>query len=589
MKIRIFDIEAKGFLPDVDEVFCAVFSDVDEKEIVKFRPHEMKEMMEYMDSCDVIIGHNILSYDLPVLKHVLGYEYKGKKVDTLIMSRLLNPKRLLPFNAIDKKAGPHSLYAWGVRLGVDKPEHEDWEKFSEDMLHRCTEDVRINVRVYKELLKEAKGGNWREAFLLSFKLFENLHKQEQYGWKVDKKYMLGLIKHLDERIERIDRKISPNLPLILEVEESKVKGEYNYIKKPFLKSGQYSKPVVEYCRNVGYDVSERPIVGCFSRISFRRVNLNSNAETKDYLLNLGWEPKEWNTNDEGERTSPKMSKDDPFYGIDGKLGKLVARRVQCRQRKSIIEGLVNVIRPDGCIPSIVNNLADTARATHRNIVNIPKVGSFFGQHMRRMFSCRDGMVLVGVDSDACQIRMLAGRMNDPEYTEVILNGKKENGTDMHTVNMKAAGLPDRDMAKTFFYGFLFGAGDAKIGKIVKGTSERGRQLKEQFLAGLPALGALLERLTKEWRATAKKRFNAKWNKMEYYDGSITGLDGRPIKVPFEHQILVYLLQSDEAILMQAAYNKTHKDLEKAGYIYGKDYGFVCWYHVFFVAINRDIY
>src|SRR5690606_5583903 len=312
MRVRVFDIEARGFLPDVDTVFCGVFSDVNENEVVKFRPHEMKEMMEYMDSCDVLIGHNIISYDLPVLKHVLGYEFKGKKVDTLVMSRLLNPKRLLPPHAKDKKAGPHSLYAWGVRCGVDKPEHEDWEKFSEEMLHRCTEDVRINVRVYKELLKEAKGGNWREAFLLTFKLFENLYKQEQYGWKVDKDYMLHLIEHLDKRIDRIDRKISPNLPLILEVEESKVKGEYNYIKKPFLKSGEYTKSVVEYCRAVGYNISERPIMGSFSRVNFRPVNLNSNAETKDYLLSLGWEPKEWNTNDQGERTSPTMSKDDPF-------------------------------------------------------------------------------------------------------------------------------------------------------------------------------------------------------------------------------------------------------------------------------------
>ena len=60
------------------------------------------------------------------------------------------------------------------------------------MLHRCKEDVRINVKVYHTLLAEAKGKNWKNAFKLTFKLFECLQKQEQYGWKVDVEYSLKL-------------------------------------------------------------------------------------------------------------------------------------------------------------------------------------------------------------------------------------------------------------------------------------------------------------------------------------------------------------------------------------------------------------
>jgi hypothetical protein len=124
---------------------------------------------------------------------------------------------------------------------------------------------------------------------------------------------------------------------------------------------------------------------------------------------------------------------------------------------------------------------------------------------------------------------------------------------------------------------LFGAGDAKIGKIVKGNSQRGKQLKEEFLRGLPALGALLERLRAEWRRTAKKRINKKYGRVEYFDGIITGLDGRPIKVSSEHQILVYLLQSDEAVQMAAAYNWTIAQLKKK-YRYGEQVHVVCWMH-----------
>lgn len=576
MRICFADLEANGFLNTATKAHCGVFKEKGTEVIKKFLPHQMQEMLAYMDTVDVLIMHNLLGYDLPLLKKLYGYTYNGKKVDTLVMSRLVNPKRLSPFNCPNKKA-PHSIEAWGYRVGRGKPEHNDWENFSDDMLHRCTEDVEILELVYDALMKEAAGGNWKNAFLLSFKLFENLQKQEAYGWLVDQDHMKFCISQLTNWIRRIDAVITPNLPLILEINESKAAGIYKHVSKPFLKSGKHSQSVCDWYSSNGIDPDLVPVVGPFSRISFRYTDLNSGEETKNYLLAEGWEPAEWNTNDEGERTSPKLSKDDPFDGLEGRVGKLVAKRVQCRHRRSSIEGLVKLIRPDGRISSAVNTLAATGRATHRNIVNIPQAKSFYGKQMRKIFISKPGWVLVGTDSDACQVRMLCGRMNDPVYTDNVLNGKKEDGTDIHSVNMRAAGLGNRDDAKTFFYGFLFGAGDGKIGKIVKGTPARGKQLKADFLEGLPALKALLESLTKEWRATAKQRYNNKFNRMEYYDGTITGLDGRPVRVASEHAILVYLLQSDEAIMMTAAYNKFCKDMDRK-YKWGEDYGILCWYH-----------
>lgn len=578
MRICIGDLEADGLLQSATKVHCGVFKDIVTNEVVKFRPHQIKEMLQYLDTINVLIMHNGIGYDWPLLEKLYKYKFKGQKVDTLIMSRLLNPKRIIPFNCPNKKVGPHSVEAWGYRVGRGKPEHNDWSVFSEEMLHRCAEDVEIQHLIFNALKEEYSGKNWKNAFKLSFKLFEYLQKQEQYGWLVDKEHMQKCIHQLDHWIVRIDKVLDKHLPLIVEVLETKEKGEYKFVKKPFLKSGEYNASVITWMENNNINPSNRIVGGPFTRIFLRKVDLNSNDETKDYLLKSGWQPLEWNTNDDNERTSPKLSKDDPFEGINGGVGRLVAKRVQCRQRKSIIEGLQGIIRPDGRIASIINNLATTARATHRGIVNIPKAGSFYGKQMRKIFTSREGYVLVGTDSDACQIRMLCGRMNDDEYTNNVLNGKKEEGTDIHSVNMRAAGLQSRDDAKTFFYGFLFGAGDAKVGKIVKGTASDGARLKQQFLEGLPALGKLMERITLEWRSTAKRRFNAKWNKIEYYDGYITGLDGRPIYVPFEHQILVYLLQSDEAIMMSAAYCRVHQMLDKEGFIYGEDYGTVCFYH-----------
>lgn len=574
--VLVLDTETNGFLDKVTKMHCAVFSNLMEEVVATFTPLNIHLLPEYLDDVDVLIGHNIIGFDLPVIEKLFKFKFKGQKVDTLLMSRLLNPKRLLPSQAINRKAGPHSIYAWGVRLGVDKPEHDDWENYSPEMLHRCSEDVRINVKVYHTLMQEAKGRNWKNAFKLTFKLFECLQKQEEYGWKVDVDYSNNLLDFLEKRIARIDRAIVPTLPKVVEVLETKIKGEYKYVKKPFLKSGEYAQSVVSYYGADPEFLSNRTVGGPFSRIDFRRVDLNSNDETKTFLMNLGWEPLEWNTNDEGEKTSPKLSKDDPFDGIQGSLGRLIAKRVQTRQRQSIVRGLLLLVREDGAIPSVVSNLAETSRAIHRNIVNIPKASSYLGARMRSMFVARSRKVLVSTDSDSCQLRMLGGRMGSEAYINAIVTGDKAKGTDLHSLTRKIADLESRDLAKNVMYCLLFGGGDPKLGKTAKKPGE-GADIRQRLYKGFDGLGEHMEALLKQWRSTAKKRWNAKWNKMEFYDGYIIGLDGRPVKVPFEHQLLVYELQGDEAIMMSAAYIRCFTELEKR-WPWGQKWGIVCWYH-----------
>ena len=575
MRIAFGDLEANGFLENATRVHCGVFKEMN-GEVVKFRPHQVEEMLKYLDTVDVLIMHNGIGYDWPLLKKLYDYDYKGKKVDTLIMSRLLNPKRQVPFMCPNKKAGPHSIEAWGWRVGRGKPEHNDWEVFSEQMLHRCYEDVEILALVYSELMKEAGQHNWRDAFLLSFELFENLHKQETYGWLVDRPHMDRCLHQLSRWIGMIDRVVTPHLPRILEIDETKEAGEYKWVKKPFLKSGEYNQHVLKWMEGTSYCPEDRVVAGPFSRVTFRLVNLDSGDETKQFLLEQGWEPLEWNENDEGERTSPKLSKLDPFEGLDSKIGKLVAKRVQCRQRRSIIQGLTLLIRPDGRISSVVNTLAATGRATHRNIVNIPKAGSFYGKSMRRIFTSRDGYTLVGTDSDSCQLRMLGGRMGSKEYINAIMTGDKSKGTDLHSLTKKIGGLESRDIAKNVMYCLLFGGGDVKLGKTALQPGN-GTELRQKLYQGFDGLGALMEKLTAEWRASAKQRYNEKFKRMEYFNGYITALDGRPIMVASEHQLLVYLLQSDEAIMMTKAYCLLWERLS-AKYEFGKDFGVVAWVH-----------
>lgn len=598
MRICIGDLEANGLLDTATKVHCGVFKDYKTGEKFKFSPLDgiayVEQMLEFLDSVDVLIMHNGIGYDWPLLKKLYGYEYKGKRVDTLIMSRTQDPKRRVPVNCPNKRVGPHSIEAWGYRVGRGKPEHNDWENFSPAMLHRCDEDVEIQHLVFDYLKQEGEGYNWKAAHNLNFDLFTILKEQEDYGWLVDQDIIHKNISLLNHWMRRFDRIVEPLLPLVLVIEETKVKGEVGYVKKPFLANQEYAAVTKRWAVNAGIDLEKKPVWGQFCRINYRKVNLDSNDESKQYLLNEGWQPETWNykkdkqgklvRDDKGEliKTSPKLSYEEPFLGLTSNTGKYIAKRIQCRHRRSVLEGWLGLIRPDGRIAGRVTGLAATGRATHGGIVNVPGAEAFFGKRMRMCFVCKPGFKIVGTDSAGCQNRMLAARVGDDAFTKTLVEGKKEDKTSIHHVNQTA--LKDVSgfevgygLAKGLNYAFMFGASDNKLGSMVGGGKAEGERVREALLSVSAGFAVLVDSLTKEWRGNAKRRIN-KWGKVEYYNGWVVGLDGRPIFIQSEHTILVYLLQSDEAIMMAKAYTMLYHRAEERGWRHGIDWGYLVWYH-----------
>ena len=578
------DIEADGFLDEATQVWCGVFKNIETGVVEKFYPgmafNHVEAMLTFLDQeVDSLVMHNGIGYDFPLLRKLHGYEFKGEKIDTLLMSRLQNPNRKAPAG-LTRAAGPHSVEAWGLRFGVEKPKHEEWDRYTPAMLYRCEQDVEIQCLIYQALLEEANEGDWDPANRLTARLFDNLRRQQEYGWYVDQPHIDHCLYTLNKWIGRIDKAVEDRLPLIIEVKEQRKDGRYTHVKKPFLKNGSPSKSVQIHYPDYDGQGGENFIGGPFSRISIRRISLDKPLELKNLLLSQGWQPLEWNKNSEGKRTSPKLSIDDPWVGVKDGIGKLVAKRVQCKQRRSVIEGWKESIRPDGRIPSIVTGLAVTGRAKHKGIANVPRPTSFFGKWMRQIFICKPGWVLVGADSEGNQLRQLAARMGDPRYIDAVCN------QDPHSFIQHLCNLPERSMAKTLQYGVIFGAGDAKTGKIVKGTKEAGAKLKALLFKGLPGLAAAIDKLTAEWKANATQTYNSKWNRLEYKNGWFKGLDGRKIFCEHEHAVLNYALQSDEAIQMAAAYNIFHKWAGERGFKIGVDFGVVCWYHDEFTSECR---
>lgn len=141
----VVDIEADGLLPEITEVWCICMHNTENGEKFSFPPNILDEGLYVLNCNTIVIGHNFIGYDIPALKKVLGFDYQGKVIDTMILSQLLYPER----------PGGHSLAAWGERLGFPKVEHEDWSKYTPEMLHRCEVDVALTRLVYEALCNEA--------------------------------------------------------------------------------------------------------------------------------------------------------------------------------------------------------------------------------------------------------------------------------------------------------------------------------------------------------------------------------------------------------------------------------------------------
>ena len=235
-------------------------------------------------------------------------------------------------------------------------------------------------------------------------------------------------------------------------------------------------------------------------------------------------------------------------GIDLPEAKLISRYLMLQKRVSQVSSWFDVVKEDGRVHGrVITNGAVTGRMTHHspNMAQVPSSSSEYGKECRELWTVEVGKKLVGADASGLELRMLAHYMQDKAYINTVINGNKDDGTDIHTVNMRAAGLQTRDQAKTFIYALLYGAGGAKIGSIIGGDSSDGYRIMERFFAKTPALDVLKNE--KVLPAAAK--------------GWIRGLDGRHIMVRSEHAALNSLLQGAGAIVMKKALIILHKKIK----------------------------
>lgn len=157
----VFDLETDGLLNDVTRIHCLVIFDSEANETYLFNDEGSEEPIvrgiQLLEEADLICGHNVISYDIPVIEKIYPwFACKALVVDTLLLSRLYHAdmpevdKRLDNSRMPLQLRGRHSLESYGYRLGEYKGgfgKTTDWKEWSQDMQDYCTQDVKVTTKL----------------------------------------------------------------------------------------------------------------------------------------------------------------------------------------------------------------------------------------------------------------------------------------------------------------------------------------------------------------------------------------------------------------------------------------------------------
>ncbi len=543
MRTLVCDLEADGLRYEATRIWCIAAVDVDTEEVYQFGPDQIEQGLKLLQQADKIVFHNGIMYDFRVIKKLYPWWTYKSTDDTFILSALFNP---------DRKDG-HSIDAWGQRFGRPKPKHDDWSRFTPDMLHRCTEDAQIGLLTYRYLQQKRKEWDWELAIRLEYKIAEIQAQQEENGVYFNKRAAIDLWIKIVKELQAINKELLSRLP-------QRTVQVGSEVKKPFKKDGSYAVATVTWWADTPGSLAT--VKGPYSKVAFESFNLNSHDQIKGYLLTQGWKPTEWNYqkekgskkflyNEKGEKikTTPKLT-EDSFVTIQGDMGVLLARRAVLTHRKGLIYnystqkkkplGWLTNIRSDHRIPAeAVPQACNSGRYQHKIICNVPGGKAVYGREIRDLFIVPEGKMMVGCDAAQLEVRTEAHNCYEfpggVQYAHELIDG------DQHAKNAIVFGT-DRQGAKAPKYALTFGCSEGKLAETIGCDLEKAKKLFDNFWVANTAL--------KGFKDSVIKEFNT--NKKQYGYGFIKGLDGRQLRGRSKHSLVNLRIQSDGVLIVKTA-------------------------------------
>ena len=547
----IFDIETDNLYDKVTLTHCIVIHDITSQQTFTYGPDRIAAALDHLATADVLIGHNVIFYDLPVLvKLYPEFKHNARVIDTLICTRLIWPKELLydldieQYPQVPKNLrGSASLKAWGWRLADHKIDFKDFKEYSQEMLDYCVQDVQVTKKLWEHTVKQ----NYQPTAL---KL------EHDFALAINKQIRAGIPFDVDAAIDLVDDLRAKETELVQHLKEI----------FPAIKHETVFIPKVNNTKR-GY-VKGEP----FIKVTYEEFNPGSRSQIVERLQQkYNWIPEKTT-----EKGNPTLD-----YDILGALpypeAKPLAEYMLIKKRLGqIADGnnawLKLVNNENGRMHGdVITNGCITGRCAHRspNMGQVPAGYSPYGKECRSLFHAPDGWDLIGIDAKALELRCLAGYLaiwDNGEYAELVTDPTG----DIHTYNQQQFGVETRDISKRLLYGMLYGCGSVKAGTIIDPNEKDEFVLRKlgstainSFMDGVPAL----KKLKREIENNIATR------------NYLYGLDKRTLHCRSAFKGLNVLLQSAGAIIMKQVVVTIHNNIEQnLGLVHGKDWEQVLMVH-----------
>jgi DNA polymerase-1 len=526
---------------------------------------------------DILIGHNLCGYDWPVLCSHLQLDTEGillHGLDTLVISKL-----------VDYSRKRHSIEDYGIEFGVEKGKFNDFTKYSKEMEEYCVRDVDICERIYLKYKKYTSNPLHADSIKLEhhFQLVVNDLHNNGFAFNISK--ASNLLDKVTSELSTIDRDIleafPPKLKLIREITPKETKyGTLNrtdfrwlgsdadlsiYNGGPFCRCSwddfnpSSHKQIVQVLNTAGWKPVDKTQTHIETERSLSQLKYKKGTEVdlqkkELYSKLVELQKTGWKVNESNLETLPPRAP---------KAASLLARRILLEARRRTLTEWLDLVQPDGRIHGKFYAIgAWTHRMAHQNpnTANIPNEfdtagkKKLLGKELRSLWCAPRNRLLVGCDAEGIQLRIFAHYINDPEFTDALVKGKKDDKSDPHSLNQRILGsvCKSRAAAKRFIYALLLGAGIGKLTEILGCTTAEATE----------ALDRLLGRYV-GWQTLKDEVFPKDAKR-----GWFTGLDGRKVRLPGDtegsrrHLAMSGYLQNGEAVCMKLATLKWVKELPK---------------------------
>jgi DNA polymerase I-like protein with 3'-5' exonuclease and polymerase domains len=572
----IFDLESDGLLSKITKLHCIVLKNIEDNTVISCANHlgypSIETALDYISEADLLVGHNILKYDIPALAKLypnLKLKSTCKFYDTLVSSRLfwpeLEPVDRAKWSHIESKyIGRHSLAAWGERLGVAKikftenTKKEDkttdpWAQWTPEMQTYCEQDVAVSDVLYRYMLSQEADSR---SLDLEHEFAIVMAKQEQFGFPFNEKAAFALVNTLKAERSEINDQLQEVFPTVVE-------------KRTSLKTGRPLKDKVTIFNPASRQQTAERLMALYPEITFNSTDKGNPQVDDDVLEALG-------------AKYPEAKILARYQLLNKRLGQLSDGKEAWLKHCQVYK--------DGRIHGeIVTNACVSGRCAHKrpNMAQVPSVGHAYGAECRALFYAPEGWQLVGADASGLELRALGAMLahfDGGEYAQLVSNPDR----DVHFHNACLFGIHStdkpidkttRDLSKRLIYCILYGGGAKKTGSIIapdKGEDQQyrlGKKTIDTFYSNLPAIKQLKDAIAKR----VEQR------------GYLLGIDGRRLPIRSLHSALNQLLQSTGAITVKKATTILYDDMTSRGLEFAKDWGFVAHVHDEYQALVKPEY